>query len=454
MPTRSKNSRCGAPSGKRSSAAYSSVTTTRRSRIARWTPDPPTPSGLPLGPGRLVHAGVVRPVDLARGRVEQVDDRARRAEQPGRLVDDVLEQLGRVLDRHHPPGDLAQRALGVRGPLEGALRRGEAVDEAGVGERDRGLAGQRVEQPELVLAERVAVAVARLEHADEAVLADHGRGDDRVQVDLLHALVALLVVLEPLVDHVVAGRHGPALADGEAGQADRLLVLGRVEHGRVGVRAVLGVRPDHGALDGLDEVEAGALGAQQAGGLVDDAQQEVAGVAADRRQAAADLAQRPLLLGAPGERLAGPAQLLDQARAPERDGRLAGDGLEQRGVVGPEGVDTRRPDRDRAERALVAVERRRDDAVDALRAHVGVRPVPVDEVRVLEVVARDVRLAGHDGAPRGADLERVVRVPRPLGLEDLLVARREQALAAAAPRGRRCRSGRRRRRAGGAPRRS
>ena len=44
MPTRSKNSRCGAPSGKRSSAAYSAVTTTRRSRIARWTPDPPTPS--------------------------------------------------------------------------------------------------------------------------------------------------------------------------------------------------------------------------------------------------------------------------------------------------------------------------------------------------------------------------------------------------------------------------
>ena len=383
---------------------------------------------LPLGPGRLVHARVVRPVDLARGRVEEVDDRARRAEQPGGLVDDVLEQLGRVLDRHHPPRDLAQRALRVGRPLEGALRRGEAVDEAGVGERDRGLAGQRVEQPERVLPERVAVAVARLEHADEAVLADDGRRDDRVQVDLLHAFVAFLVVLEPPVGHVVTGRHGPALADGEPGQADRLLVVGRVEHRRVGEQAVLGVGPDHLALDRLDEVEAGALGAQQPGGLVDDAQEEVAGVAADGREPAADLAQRPLLLGPPGEGLAGPAQLLDQARAPERDRRLARDGLQQGGVVGPEGVDAGRPDRDRPERPLVAVERRRDDAVDALRPHVRVRPVPVDEVRVLEVVARDVGLAGHHGAPRRPDLERVVRVPRPLGLEDLLVARREQAL--------------------------
>ena len=161
MPTRSKNSRCGAPSGKRSSAAYSAVTTTRRSRIARWTPDPPTPSAFHSDRVASSDARVVRPVDLARGRVEEVDHRARRAEQPGGLVDDVLEQLGRVLDRHHPPRDLAQRALRVGGPLEGALRGGEAVDEAGVGERDRGLAGQRVEQPERVLPERVAVAVAR-----------------------------------------------------------------------------------------------------------------------------------------------------------------------------------------------------------------------------------------------------------------------------------------------------
>ena len=89
---------------------------------------------LPLGPGRVLDARVVRPVDLAGRRVEEVDDGAARAEQPGRLVDDVLEQLRRVLDDHHPAGDLAQRALRLRGPAEGRLRRREPVDEAGVGD--------------------------------------------------------------------------------------------------------------------------------------------------------------------------------------------------------------------------------------------------------------------------------------------------------------------------------
>ena len=265
IPARSKKSRCGAPSGKRSSAAYSSVTITRRSRIARWTPDPPTPSACHSAARLVLDAGVVRPVDLAGGRVEQVDHGARRAEQPGRLVHDVLEQLGRILDRHQAPGDLAQRPLAVGGSLQRALRRRQPVDEPRVGERDRGLAGQRVEQSEGVLAEGVAVAMPGLEHAHEAVLADDGRGDHRVQVDLLHALVALRVVLEPPVGHVVAGGHRPALADGEPGQADRLLVERGVEDRRIGERAVLRVRPDHRALDGLDEVEARPLRARAAG---------------------------------------------------------------------------------------------------------------------------------------------------------------------------------------------
>ena len=102
-------------------------------------------------------------------------------EQAGRLVDDVLEQLRRVLDRHQAPGDLAQRALGIGGPLEGALAGREPVHEPRVGERDRRLRGQRVEQPERVLAEGVAVPMAGLEHADEAFLADDRRRDHRVQ---------------------------------------------------------------------------------------------------------------------------------------------------------------------------------------------------------------------------------------------------------------------------------
>ena len=82
----------------------------------------------------------------------------------------------------------------------------------------------------------------------------------------------------------------------------------------------LGIRPQQGALDGFAEVEAGALGAEQAGGLVDDAQQQVPRVAADGREPRADLAQRAFLLGAAREGLAGPPELLDQPRPAERDG--------------------------------------------------------------------------------------------------------------------------------------
>ena len=184
----------------------------------------------------------------------------------------------------------------------------------------------------------------------------------------------------------------------------------------------------HGARHGLHEVEARALARPAAG------RPRARSAAAGRpgslpivARRAADLAQRPLLLRAASQRLARSPELLDQARASEGDGGLAGDRLEQGGVVGPEGVDLGRPDRDGAERTLVAVERRRDDAVDALGPDVGVGAVAVDEVRVLEVVAADVGLAGDDGAARRADLEAVVGVLGPLGLEDLLVARREQA---------------------------
>ena len=73
------------------------------------------------------------------------------------------------------------------------------------------------------------------------------------------------------------------------------------------------------------------------------------------------------------------------------------------------------------------MERRGDDAVDALGPDVGVRARAVDEVRVGDVVGADVGLAGDDGLAGRADLEPVVGVLGPLGLEDLLLARRHQA---------------------------
>ena len=63
--------------------------------------------------------------------------------------------------------------------------------------------------------------MTRLEDAEEPVLADDRRGDDRVEADVPDARVAFRVVVEPLVADVVARRHGPPLGDGEAGQPGR-----------------------------------------------------------------------------------------------------------------------------------------------------------------------------------------------------------------------------------------
>ena len=94
--------------------------------------------------------------------------------------------------------------------------------------------------------------------------------------------VALGVVLEPLVAHVVARSPPAGLRGRQAGQADRLLVAGGdVERpSRVGERAVSPGRSRATAPgQRLEEVQPRPLAAQQPGGLVDDAQQEVARVA-------------------------------------------------------------------------------------------------------------------------------------------------------------------------------
>ena len=76
-------------------------------------------------------------------------------EQPGGLVDDVLEELRRVADRGDPGRDLAERPLRVGPAAELGPRSVELLDEPGVRHRDRGLAGERLDQAGVVLAERV-----------------------------------------------------------------------------------------------------------------------------------------------------------------------------------------------------------------------------------------------------------------------------------------------------------
>jgi hypothetical protein len=59
----------------------------------------------------VTQPGVVTPVEAVRRRVEQVEDRPVRTQQPVRLLDDVLEQLGRLADRRDAGRNLAQRLL-------------------------------------------------------------------------------------------------------------------------------------------------------------------------------------------------------------------------------------------------------------------------------------------------------------------------------------------------------
>src|SRR6185369_13314554 len=71
-------------------------------------PDPAArPAADPVG----VETGHVADRDRARDRVEEVDDRAFRVEEPGRLVGDMLEELVGLADRGDPGRDLAQGLL-------------------------------------------------------------------------------------------------------------------------------------------------------------------------------------------------------------------------------------------------------------------------------------------------------------------------------------------------------
>ena len=112
-------------------ARSSPAITTRSSATA--TPVAPTPTeiqSLARSSSRelLAEAVVERPVQVARGRVEQVEDRALPADEAAGQLDDLLEDLGRVAQGGDAGGDLAQGLLGAgpagepfAGPVE--LRR-------------------------------------------------------------------------------------------------------------------------------------------------------------------------------------------------------------------------------------------------------------------------------------------------------------------------------------------
>ena len=113
------------------------------------------PAGLPAPAALGVEAADVAHRDRAADRVEEVDDRPLRAEQPGGLVGDVLEQLAGVADRGDPGGDLAEAPLRLGPPADLALRAVQLLDQPGVRDRDRGLGGERADDAGVVGVEGV-----------------------------------------------------------------------------------------------------------------------------------------------------------------------------------------------------------------------------------------------------------------------------------------------------------
>ena len=205
-----------------------------------------------------------------------------------------------------------------------------------------------------------------------------------------------------LAGQVVAGRDDPTLGHRPAGQAladpqprrlDRCALLvgqpgvvGRDEH--AGIRVVL--------------VDDRAVGAQQPERLVDDALEEVAGLA-DRGDPGGDLAQRLLGLGASLDDRARAGELVDEAGVPDRDRRLGRERGQDLAVGLVVGGHLARHDRQRPERRGVAGQRQRvagqrhgDDRADAGVGHERVRAVVVDE----PVVGRGSRRCGPGAARR------------------------------------------------------
>ena len=89
----------------------------------------------------------VEPRDVAHrersaDRVEEVDDRALRTEQPRGLVRDVLEKLAGIADGRDAGGDLAERSLRLRAADDVPSGPVQLLDQPSVRDRDRCLCGE------------------------------------------------------------------------------------------------------------------------------------------------------------------------------------------------------------------------------------------------------------------------------------------------------------------------
>ena len=139
------------------------------------------------------------------------------------------------------------------------------------------------------------------EGAERPALADEGRGHHRVDAGRFDVAVGAPAVREAIVVGVVAGPERTRVDHRLAGDAllERLVgIIG--PHVIVGLDGARGVRPAQQARSRIDEVDARAIGVQQARRLV-HRQLEDAREVGGRRDTGVDLAERPLDFGPLGE---------------------------------------------------------------------------------------------------------------------------------------------------------
>ena len=325
------------------------------------------------------HRDQVRPVVRHPGQVGAIG-----AEQALGLLDDPFEDHVGLAQGRDPCGDVAQRAFRLGAERDRLPRAFQLLDQPGVGDRDRGLVGQAAEDRLVDRVERVALVAVDLDRPERALVADD-RGDDQVADAGGDRELVGLADVDEVGGQVVPGRDDPSLGHRPAGQALAQAQAGPAHRRalRLGQPGVVG-RHEH-TLDRVELVDDRAVGPEQPERLVDDALEQVAGFA-DGRDPGRDLAERMLGLGATLDDRPGELELLHQVGVADRDRGLGGEGgqdLEVRAVVR---AGAARHDRDRADRAGVARERRRDHGPD---------PHRLDERR------RSPR-CGRSGRPRGS----------------------------------------------------
>ena len=336
------------------------------------------------------------------GGVVQLEQCSVGAQQAGRFPDHVLEEVAGLADRGDPRGDLAQCLL-VRGaPFDdrpGAL---ELLHQAGVDERDRGLARQPGEQLGVDLAVHVRRPGHDRDHADRSLLAGQRRGEDRADARLLDEARDPVGRLEAVVGRVVGRDERPLLGEREPGHALARLESARDRPVRDVLHRVAGrVAPAQHAQLVVVQVDACAVRLEEPRRLVDDPLEDLAGIE-DRGDARVDLAQRPLRVGASRDLLARTLELLDQARVHDRHRALVRQRAEHGGVLGAERTRLVAVDGQHAEDLVVAHERGRDHRADARVANERVAFRRVREALVVEVVVGPLDLAGAQGAARHA----------------------------------------------------